>query len=46
MIVRIRGGCHVVSNIIQPLCDQHWISCEPFGEYDFICNLGEEQHKE
>jgi len=46
MIARVKGGCHVVGNIIQPLCEQHWESCEPLekGGAEVIIELGQEQH--
>jgi hypothetical protein len=27
--VRADTGCHVISNVIQALCEQHWITGEP-----------------
>lgn len=32
VIAEVKGGCHVVLNEIQPLCEQHWITCEPLGK--------------
>lgn len=44
MIARVHGGCHVCSNVIQPLCEQHWITCEPFGNgAEVIIEIGQEQ---
>lgn len=28
---RVDGGCVVVKNLYQPLCEQHICSCEPIG---------------
>lgn len=32
VIARVHGGCVVVANVIQPLCEQHLITCTPLGK--------------
>ena len=47
VIAKVHGGCIVVANVIQALCDQHWITCEPLGKggATVLIELGKVQKK-
>lgn len=45
VIVRVNGGCNIVANVVQALCEQHWLRLDPQGSggAKVLIELGKEQ---